>query len=283
MRGKKHTFGEWLNEWFETYKKPNLKPTSVRNIEQMIRLHTPQWLKDKLLIKIEVLDIDKALAKLPKGRTAVYARQVWGSAVRKACNIGLLDRNVLQYSEPVKYRKQRGKALTIQEQEEFLKNIENKPYKWLMLFYLYTGVRRVEALTLEWSDIDEQSEIITIKGTKTEESYRDILLTKEVKYILSERRKQVPIEESKVFNYSKEYVSRLFKKVCPNHKLHDLRHTFITRCAENGMNITVCQNLVGHATADMTLNVYTHVMDEYKRKEGLKYDIFPKIYKKDTH
>lgn len=55
----------------------------------------------------------------------------------------------------------------------------------------------------------------------------------------------------------------------------ELRHTFITRCAESGVNVNVCQQLVGHASADMTINVYTHVMDEFKRKEAAKFSLFP--------
>ncbi|HIU80677.1 MAG TPA: hypothetical protein IAC67_07170, partial [Candidatus Coproplasma excrementipullorum] len=43
--GKSILFGDWLERWFEVYKKPNLQPNSVRNIEQILRLHTPAWLK----------------------------------------------------------------------------------------------------------------------------------------------------------------------------------------------------------------------------------------------
>ena len=52
----------------------------------------------------------------------------------------------------------------------------------------------------------------------------------------------------------------------------------VTRCAECGINVNVCQQLVGHSTANMTLNVYTHVMDNFKRKEALKYDVIPEWY-----
>ena len=150
-----------------------------------------------------------------------------------------------------------------------------------MLFYLYTGVRRAEALTLEWNDIDKESGLILIKGTKTEDSTRYILLTEDVKAIL-ENQRLLNVKEkragSRVFPFSENFASKRFKDVCPNHHLHDLRHTFITRCAECGVNPNVCQQLVGHATADMTMNVYTHVMDDFKRKEALKFTIFPKLY-----
>ena len=288
QRYKNITLGEWLAEWFTTYKRPYLRPYSLRNIEQMIRLHTPAWLKAMRMRDICVLDLDKALAELPNGRTMQYARQTWHNAFAKACKLGIVERNVVDLTDAVKYKRQRGNALNIKERRNFLEAIKGKRMQWLMLFYMLTGVRRTEALTLEWSDIDEDERLILIHGTKTEGSYRSIPLTDDLKYVLSEQRKQNEADklkkgrgkfhearENMVFPFSAEYVSRTFKELCPAHHLHDLRHTYITLCAESGVNVRVCQQLVGHSTAAMTLNVYTHVMDDYKRKEAAKFTLFP--------
>ena len=275
---KNITLGKWLSLWFDTYKKPYLKPYSLRNIEQQIRLHTPLWLKEKRLNDITLFDIDKALLPIPLGRTRKYTRQVWHSAFRKAQQLGILNSNVLTLTDDIRYKQQKSKALTVAEQKKFLEVLEGNRYKNVMLFYLHTGVRRAEALSLEWTDIDIERKLILIKGTKTDESYRHILLTDEVQNILEEQRKQNTSEGitgNRVFPYGLAQISRQFKKFCPNHHLHDLRHTFITRCAECGVNVAVCQQLVGHSTADMTMNVYMHVMDEFKRKEALKFNIFP--------
>lgn len=269
------TFGEWLAFWFETYKKPYLKPYSLRNIDQMIRLHTPDFLKAMKVCDITIFDIDRALSTIPVNRTYIYARQVWNNALVKACRMGLIDRNPVALCERVRYSKKRGKALSTAEQRAFIENIEKSRYKWLMLFYMYTGVRRTEALLLEWSDINEAESLILIRGTKTEDSYRQILLTEDIKEILIQQRKQVDESEKRVFPYCPETISRTFKKLCAGHHLHDLRHTFITRCAESGININVCQQLVGHSTPALTLSVYTHVMDEFKRKEAAKFTLFP--------
>lgn len=250
----------------------------MRNIEQQIRLHTPLWLKEKRLNDITLFDIDKALLPIPLGRTRKYTRQVWHSAFRKAQQLGILNNNVLTLTDDIRYKQQKSKALTVAEQKKFLEVLEGNRYKNVMLFYLHTGVRRAEALSLEWTDIDIERKLILIKGTKTDESYRHILLTDEVQNILEEQRKQNTSEGitgNRVFPYGLAQISRQFKKFCPNHHLHDLRHTFITRCAECGVNVAVCQQLVGHSTADMTMNVYMHVMDEFKRKEALKFNIFP--------
>ena len=290
QRYRDMTLGEWLSFWYATYKQPYLRPYSLRNIEQMIRLHTPAWLKEMRLADIGVLDLDKALSELPNGRTRQYARQTWHAAFGKAARLGIVDRNVVELTDAVKYRKERGKALTVKERRDFLQAIKGTRLEWLMRFYLMTGVRRAEALALEWSDIDEQEGLILIRGTKTEGSYRTILLTDEIKQVLAEQRKQNAADRQRrgrgvfhvcsaerVFPFSAEYVSRAFKQFCPTHHLHDLRHTYITLCAESGVNVRVCQQLVGHSTAAMTLNVYTHVMDDYKRKEAAKFMLFPDL------
>lgn len=48
---------------------------------------------------------------------------------------------------------------------------------------------------------------------------------------------------------------------------HTLRHTFATRCFENGMKPRTLQDLLGHASLDMTMGLYTHVTPEQKRQE----------------
>ena len=273
---KNITLGEWLSIWFTTYKQPVLKAYSLRNIEQIIRLHTPNWLKELMLNEISPLQLDFALSAIKQTRTRLYARQVWFSAFLKAVKLGILSRNVVELTEPVKHHKTYGKALTIDEQQKFISALNGKRIKWLMLFYLYSGVRRTEALTLRWADINEQQGVILIRGTKTLESYRNIFLTQELALILQEQRLLTYHTNNEyVFPFSPCYVSQAFKKLCPTHHLHDLRHTYITRCAECGVNVNVCQQLVGHSTPQMTLNVYTHVLDDFKRREASKFSLTP--------
>lgn len=274
------SFGKWLQLWFETYKKPYLSPYSLRNIEQVIRIHTPQWLKDMKISDITIFEIDKALSALPVGRTYVYTRQVWHSVFLKAQKLGIVQSNVMLLTDKISYKKKKSNALTIAEQTNFIRALEGRKAKWVMLFYLHTGVRRSEALSICWTDIDFEQNLILIKGTKTESSFRHILLTDEVRKILNGQRKQnekLGYKGAFIFPFSAQQMSRTFRELCPNHHLHDLRHTFITRCAECGVNVSVCQQLVGHSTSDMTMNVYTHVMDEFKRKEALKFTIYPKF------
>ena len=47
--------------------------------------------------------------------------------------------------------------------------------------------------------------------------------------------------------------------------LHALRHTFATRCLENGFDIRTLADILGHADVSETLNTYVHAMEDQKR------------------
>lgn len=53
--------------------------------------------------------------------------------------------------------------------------------------------------------------------------------------------------------------------------IHTLRHTFATRLARSGVPLAVAQQLTGHRSLAILIQVYTHVRDAESRKaiEGL--------------
>lgn len=60
---------------------------------------------------------------------------------------------------------------------------------------------------------------------------------------------------------------------------HSLRHTFATRCFENGIPPKVVQGYLGHSTIQMTMDLYTHVMKDVQQDEIKKIDkLFKMVY-----
>ncbi len=51
---------------------------------------------------------------------------------------------------------------------------------------------------------------------------------------------------------------------------HALRHTFATRCIENGMPPQVLKTILGHSSLAMTMDLYAHVLPDTKAEEMQK-------------
>ena len=103
-----------------------------------------------------------------------------------------------------------------------------------------------------------------IGKTKTAKSVRTVPLSGKLYEILS----AVPSRESKyIFERNGKMLNpdilttdfrNIMQSLGLNHTLHQLRHTFATRCFEKGINVKVVQAWMGHEKADMTLDTYTH-------------------------
>lgn len=59
---------------------------------------------------------------------------------------------------------------------------------------------------------------------------------------------------------------------CKSVRFHDLRHTFATMSLENGMDVKTLSAIIGHVSSATTLNTYTHITDEMRRKAAVSID-----------
>lgn len=265
-----NTYGQWLLDWTEIYKKPLIKPSSFKTIDICLRLHIPDWLKDMTISDIKPYNLQKSLNMVNSSRMRLFVYDIYADSFKRALQHEIITKNPMTSIDKVKHIRKQGKALNRAEIQELLSKLNNSRFRSLVLFYLYTGVRRSEALNLRWTDIDYDKGIMTINGTKTLKACRTVPIFKDLLPILQ----NIPQENDYLFNYAPEYVSKRFHKICPAHKLHDLRHTFATRCLECGIAIKVVQLWLGHTRLDTTASIYTHVLDDFNRIEAQKYSLF---------
>ncbi len=262
------TLLQWLSEFIELYKKPEVGSETYKQMVRNIRLHiAPQFPTDPKLSEIRSADIQRVLNSVEHDRTRESVYNIFSGAFRQALAERMIDYNPMLAVKRVKAKREKGKALTVAEQAEFISAIRGEKLEKYYLFCLYTGCRRNEALGVRREDIDEEKGVIHICGTKTELSDRYIPLFESVAVLLEDLSKS-----GRLFEFNSDYVSSCFKKYCKNHCLHDLRHTFATRALEAGVPLKVVQVWLGHSEISTTADIYSDVSRDLSLDEAAKLD-----------
>ena len=142
-----------------------------------------------------------------------------------------------------------------------------RPIADIILFLLFTGTRRTEALTCRWSDIDVQSRTYTIRQSKSGKVRRvplsdnAIQVLKNVKrlegtdYVFANPKTLQPFQH--IQNQWNRIRSLAGLEDC---RLHDLRHTFASELAKRH-SLYFVQTCLGH-TSPMTTKRYAHLSPE---------------------
>lgn len=193
-------------------------------------------------------------------------------------------------------------SLTVDEEKKLVDILNNEEkhhkYRNILLLQLNTGMRIGEVLALSKDCIDLKNKTITVYRTLTRDLKEQVIMGKTTKtgedgvrtFPMTDATQKIitDVMKSKIFNihnllfwdYAKSnfvtpsqidsYLVRLNKKykIADNISSHVLRHTFITRCVENGMFIKAIQKIVGHKpNSSITVDVYTSVSNDFVLKE----------------
>ena len=71
--------------------------------------------------------------------------------------------------------------------------------------------------------------------------------------------------------------------ILPKFSNHSLRHTFTTRMCEAGVNIKAMQEILGHADAETTMDIYAEATKDLKKSEIINFeDYFTKQMKANS-
>lgn len=65
----------------------------------------------------------------------------------------------------------------------------------------------------------------------------------------------------------------------PKFSNHSLRHTFTTRMCEAGVNVKAMQDILGHADAETTLQIYADATKDLKKAEMINFEDYFKAQK----
>ena len=195
------------------------------------------------------------------------------SAFESAVRWGYLKENPFR---PIKLLKVKGsnhpKYFSQEEVGRLLDAIPEGRFKDLVLFYLYTGARRNEALNMTWDDVDMKGGRITFRQTK---SGKNRLVP--FNGVLTDVFRRMEKTGEKPFPFLPDFVTKTFKKVVKESgvkdlSVHSLRHTFASHMVMAGVDIKTVSELLGHSSVRVT-EMYAHLMPSHLKAsvERLRY------------
>ncbi len=164
-----------------------------------------------------------------------------------------------------------------------------------IILTLHTGMRIGEICALTWDAVDLTQCIIHVRSTvsrvrssntarrsklvvntpKTDTSVRDIPFSRKLLPLLIRAKAQSDfgyvLSYTYTFVFPRTYEYRYHKLMkeasLPKLNYHALRHSFATRCIENGIDLKSLSELLGHSDVAITLRTYMHSSVELKRSQ----------------
>ncbi|MBG0855087.1 site-specific integrase [Streptomyces spinoverrucosus] len=232
--------------------------------------------------------------KLLSPLTLTYIHSVLKSALEHAVREEEIPRNVARNVRTGTPRPRRFEPLTADEARQLLTAAQGHRLHALFELALHTGLRKGELLGLHWEDLDldagtaairrtlqrTSTGTLTTLPTKTRASERRVALPTRCLHSLKLHQEQQQREREAagttwqhnghVFataqgraidptNLTRTFTTLLRKAGCRRIRFHDLRHSTATLLLEQGVELVVIKELLGHAHIGVTATVYAHV------------------------
>ncbi len=304
------TLGEYVTRWVrDTIVGRKADSTALRY--RLSLAHAERIIGTIPLVKLTPRDIQSVYsALLAEGKapsTVKHVHVVLRAALENAVTWDLIPKNPTRGIKPPQPIPHELVIPTIDQSRKFLRDVEADRFFALWVFIALTGVRRGEALALQWGDIDWEAKTVTIQRTmsgyashrttnppKTKAGRRIIDLTDYLIKVLRDQRHQQTLERlargaawadgAWVFTtrngtwLSPAHVYTRFKKLAKQSglpdgmRIHDLRHTMATYWLANGIPVKVVSERLGHANISITLQIYGHVLPGMQADAAAKMD-----------
>jgi len=174
-------------------------------------------------------------------------------------------------------------VLSIEEVKQVLDSIDNIKHKAIISLIYSCGLRISECINLKIADIDSKRMLIKIVQGKGKKD-RLVQLSPKLLELLRNYYKQYHPKEH-LFQgqfkdeYSAKSIQNLLKKalqkcgIAKKITVHSLRHSFATHLIEQGTDIRIVQEILGHKDI-RTTQIYTHISSASISKVNNPFDSF---------
>ncbi|QES07465.1 site-specific integrase [Streptomyces venezuelae] len=293
---------EWLAYWLESVVRPRRKLSTYDKYEAHVRLYLSPMLGTKRLESLSVPDVRRFLLQLEKKTTAATAKEshrVLRTALSAACREELIVRNVAKLVEPPRAAARDLSPWSLDETLDFLAAARRDPLYAAFVLAIAMGLRRGEIVGLRWNDIDLENRVLLVR--QQVQRRRGVLYNDETKGRRSRaiplpamclaplrwhRMRQKATYEATGTEWAATgyvFATRTGRPVEPRNvhrsfvrvseaaglrpiRLHDARHGCATLLTVAGVVPRVVMEILGHSQISLTMDVYTHVVQDTQRE-----------------
>ncbi|XQA17913.1 tyrosine-type recombinase/integrase [Bacillus licheniformis] len=303
------TFEDVFKEWWDVHSKTIKRSTRYSKLSKFKKHILPHF--GKLKIKdITKAYCQKAINRIAQNIDSVQDVKIQANLVFKyALRMDYITKNPMEFvvipKKEENFLSQEEEKRNFWEKDE-IKTFLEKAHSQLeqqdyVMFYVlvFTGMRKGEALALEWKDVDLKEKTINIKQTMFFEDGKEVIqttkkyhskriitiddhtaqtlkkwrtqqkemllsngITSEAKYVLI-RGDMRPLRLA----YPNDLLNRMIaKNKLHRITIHGFRHSHASILFEAGASIKEVQARLGHKEIQTTMNIYTHVTKTAKEK-----------------
>lgn len=213
---------DWFRKWFEVYKIPTLKETTIEPARSAFKNAINQYIGNVEIAKIKNMDVQECVNKASSDGYCYFTVQT-GVSLLKSCLESAVSNGMIPFNPcsniilPKRKPTKEKVFLTVEEEKEFLAYTKKRqPWYYEMLYVMFnTGLRIGEVGSLQWENIDFEREEIKVESTllcqamngkkkkailppKTASSIRTIPMLRDVKKMLISQKKKTESRKEEV-------------------------------------------------------------------------------------
>lgn len=284
-------FGEYVQRWYKAKRNPRIGGATAENYRTMINVHILPHFGNRQFRAIGPHDVQIWMDGF-KGTSSSKIDKLYmliRAICRDAYAEGVIPRDIAAgLLKPLAEKKESRRALNNDETAGILSSImnnDNQEGRLLAVMY-YLGLRRGEALGLQWDDFDFEEQMVhiqrdivyvrgktTISDLKTEASDRYVIIPSVLRELLQphisdptdwvfQSNTGEPICQSSYKRIWKRLMSSaglLGEDQKPIITAHWLRHNYATKLFYAGVDAVIAMWLLGHESYETTIDIYTHL------------------------
>lgn len=291
---------DFAEKWIE-FNSANKEYRTIVEYKSLIHNYINPFLGYKKIKDIRLYDIKHLLKEMENiPTTAKKTLQIIKRILNDAVDNDIILKNVAQNIKTPNIIKKERLPLTLEEDKMLL----SSKHKYAPFFILmrYTGIRREEIVPLTINDIDLETRTISINKAVTFIHNQPVLKTTKNKknrvvpildivYNLVEHLVNEAIKNKQTLLFAKETDRKMLTDVSIKRHLesflndlnknkdehqqeikftcHQLRHSYCTMLYYADVKIKKAQELMGHSSADMVYNIYTHLDEKRENAKDL--------------